>query len=231
MDEEELPSLEELSQALDEEGGKSCACAEVAGSGAEGRTVRKDYPFLLYVYTGDEDRKVMSRKTWDLFLKEVNKSLVDMVLEKGKAPLSEWNAFKRGVGFFAIIDKDSQVMMKELIAGIKVAEYSFRGWAKGETGKYTPLTAVLPQQLDGLHTGKVLQAVTTLNQLPEPTEEEKHYVIRSCEARRGGAGRFLRIGVSKDWLETLESKEFRVFVGLTVVEFRTRAGTPSLPKR
>ncbi len=228
LDEEELPSLEELSQALDEEeGGKSYA--EAAGTGK--KVIRKDYPFFLYVHTGDEERKTMTRKTWELFLKEVNKTVVDMVLDKGKAPRSEWNAYKRGVGFFAILDKDSQIMMKDIISGIKVAEFTFRGWAKGETGKYTPLTTILPAQLDGLPTGKVMQAIIALNRLPESTEQEVQYVIRSCEARKGGSGRVLRIGVSKTWMEALESMDYRVLVATTMVEFRTGAGTPSSPKR
>ncbi len=228
LEEDELPSLEELSQALSEEGEKSYA--EAAGSAGKA-TDRKDYPYLLYVHTGDEERKTMTRKTWDLFLKEVNKAVVDMVLEKGKAPRSEWNAYKRGVGFFAILDKDSQTMMKELIAAIKVAEFSFRGWAKGETGKYTPLTTILPAQMDGLPTGKLMHAITALNGLPAQTEQETHFVIRSCEARRGGSGRVLRIGVSRTWKEILESMDYRVLAATTMLEFRTGAGTPSSPPR
>ena len=230
LDEEELPSLEELSQALDEEGGEK-SYAEATGSGTGGRTIRKDYPFLLYVHTGDEERRTMSRKTWDLFLKEVTKAHMDLALKTGSAPFSEWRAFKRGVGFFAILDKESQIQMKELIANVKVAEYTFRGWAKGETGKFTPLTTVLPAETDGTPAGKIMQVITCLNGLPESSEASTHYVIRSCEARKGGKGRILRVGVSKEWMERLGAKNLQVFLGPRLLEFRTAAGAPASPKR
>ncbi len=58
----------------------------------------------------------MSRNTWNLFLKEMTKALMDKAQNVGKVPLWDWHAFKRGVGVFAIIDEESQQTMKELIA-------------------------------------------------------------------------------------------------------------------
>ncbi len=230
LDEDELPSLEELSQALDEEGGER-SYAEAAGTTESGRTSRKDYPYLLYVHTGDEERRTMSRKTWDLFLKEVTKAHMDLALKTGSAPFSEWRAFKRGVGFFAILDKESQMQMKKLIADVRVAEYTFRGWAKGETGKFTPLTTILPAETDGTPAGKIMQVIACLNGLQESTEANTHYIVRSCEARKGGKGRILRVGVSKEWMERLEAKKLQVFLGPRLLEFRTAAGAPASPKR
>jgi hypothetical protein len=68
--------------------------------------------------------------------------------------------------------------MKEVIDGITVAEYSFRAWAKGETGEYTPLTIRIPAAMTRktFTAGKIMQAACLLNKLPENS-----HTIRDCK--------------------------------------------------
>ncbi len=168
----------------------------VAGKGEK----RKDFPFLLYVHTGEEERRTMSKETWTLFYEKLNVTFMNLVFGGKEVPTLEWSGFAKGVGLICLANKASLDQMKDIVATIRVAEFSFRGWAKGEKGKYIPLSVRLPSQLmTGVFTaGKVLQMAILQNKLPDK------YVVRGCrKVSGGGSERLLRFGVEEELFEAL----------------------------
>ncbi len=64
------------------------------------------------------------------------------------------------------MDEESQTLAKQLVSEITVAEHRLRAWSKSERGNYASATAKLPAMLKNQPYGKIMAAVTKLNNLP-----------------------------------------------------------------
>ena len=211
---DQLPSEEELASSME----SSLSFAEVASGEKKKKWV--EYKHLLYVHTGDEERMGMTKATWTLFLEKLTDRTMTLIFEEKAVPNIDWSNFVRGMGILAVADEDSQKLVKELISQIRVAEFLFRGWAKGETGKYIPATAFVPASLKNHTSAKIMQAVVMLNKLPADG-----YVVRKAKTFKDqGEWRLLRVGVTQDFLEALKKLE-RVRVGVGCLEFRIHDGS------
>ncbi len=160
---------------------------------------RKDFPYLLYVHTGEE-RRTMSKETWTCFYEKLNVAFMNLVFRGKEVPTLAWFSFAKGVGLICLANQASLDQMKNIVATIKVAEFTFQGWAKGERGKYTPLSVRLPSPLtSGVFTaGKVLQMAILQNKLPDK------YFVRGCKKVPGGGSEcLLRFGAEEELFEAL----------------------------
>ncbi len=179
--------------------------ANMAGKGEK----RKDFPYLLYVHTGEEERRTMSKETWTFFYEKLNVTFMNLVFGGKEVPTLEWSGFAKGVRLICLVNKESLEQMRDIVATIKLAEFTFRGWAKGERGKYVPLSVRLPPPLmSGVFTaGKVLQMAILQNKLPNK------YVIRGCRKVPGGSTeRLLRFGAEEELFEALRQRNGNIGV-------------------
>ncbi len=178
---------------------------------------RKDYPFILYVHYGSDERKTMPRETWNILFEKVQVVCLDRAFKDDMvSPKIEWSGFSKGVGVIAPVDMESQIAMQEIVSGIKVAEHSFRAWAKGERGRFTPLSILIPATMkkEVFSAGKIMQAAVLMNNLPE----EKH-IIRSCKEFSGrGKQRLLRIGAEEDLAKAIRDKNGVIYIAASKLE-------------
>jgi hypothetical protein len=204
IDESHEPSVLDLADDL------RSALPDYAGA-AQGSKTSTDSPYILYVHVGKEERRKMSRETWTVLLEKVHSATLDLALA-GKGVRIDWNGFAKGVGLFAPADADSRAAMKEIIDGITVAEYSFRAWAKGETGEYTPLTIRIPAAMTRktFTAGKIMQAACLLNKLPENS-----HTIRDCKDVKDSKDRLLRITAKRDLVDAIIKLDGKLYVAAT----------------
>ncbi len=155
---------------------------------------RKDFPYILYVHTGEEERRTMSTKTWTCFFEKMQVVCLNLTLKGEVVPKIEWSGFAKGVGLIAPANKASRTLVKKLASQVKVTEFTFKAWARGEKGKYIPLSIRLSATMPStdFSSGKFMQAVIIANKLPDK------YVIRGVQA-----GRWRREGTpSPHWSQT-----------------------------
>jgi hypothetical protein len=201
IDESGEPSVLDLAEDL------RSALPDYSGV-AQGSTPKTDFPYILYVHVGKEQRRKMSRETWTVLLEKVHSATLDLALA-GKGVRIEWNGYAKGVGMFAPADAASRAAMKEVIDGITVAEHSFRAWAKGEMGEFTPLTIRIPAAMTRktFTAGKIMQAACLLNKLPENS-----HTIRDCKDVKDSKDRLLRITAKKDLVDAIISLDGTLYV-------------------
>ena len=174
---------------------------------------RKDFPFILFIHTGDEERRVMSRETFNLLQEKIQEKCF-LLMEKGEpAPMVEWFAFAKGSGVIAPANQESQDILRTIVAETKVAEFTFRAWAKGEKGKYLPLSIKLPGSLT-FPGNRIMMTLIQFNRLPPDS-----YVIRSCKPiTDNGKERLLRIGAEESLFNAIKAKEGYLYVAACKLE-------------
>ncbi len=207
----QLPTEEELSKSL----GSSLSFADAASSTTTGAKTKVNHEFILFVNKGGKERLGMSMQTWNLFTKKLTELVMTWVFNDLPVPKIDWSNLVRGIGVLAAVDEDSQVLTKQLVSEIEVAEHKFRAWSKNERGIYTSITAKLPAMLRIQPYGKIMAAAVKMNNLPE-----SGYVLRKgMTFKDQGDVRLLRIRATKEFLEALQ-KVKRVRVGICSLEFR-----------
>jgi hypothetical protein len=204
IDEDALPSDDDVTQQL-----QHLSFAKVAS----GKVERKRYPDLLYVHLGGDKKQSMSRATWAVFAKKLSARLVDLDIAGQPTPDSDWTGWQKGMGLIAVTSPEAQAQMKVLIAETKVAEFTFRGWAKGEAGKYRLVTADIPAIMESVPAGKLMGGLCKKHGLPDGSKGE--YVLAP---KPGGKGpttqRQLRIMATDEFIEALERKNFKTVCAL-----------------
>ncbi len=209
QDEDHEPALEDFSKEMK-------AALPTYAENAKGEKQKKDYKYILYVHLGDDERRTMAKEVWSILFKKVQATCLELVFTGKPSPRVEWTGFSKGVGVIAPADEESRSIMKEIVATTKVAEDSFRAWAKGEKGKYTPLSILIPHTMkrEVFTAGKIMQAATLMNQLPE-----KKFYIRSCtDVAGGGKERILRLGAEDDFVQTIKDKNGVIYVAASKLE-------------
>ncbi len=151
----QLPTEEELWKSL---GSNLSSFADAASSTTTGAKTKVNYEFILFVNTGGEERLGMSRQTWNLFTKKLTDLVMTRVFDDLPVPQIDWSNLIRGIGVLAAVDEDSQVLTKQLVSEIEVAEHKFRTWSKNERGIYTSITAKLPAMLRNQPYSKIMAA-------------------------------------------------------------------------
>lgn len=157
----------------------------------------------------------MDRETWTCFYEKLNVACMNLVFGGKEAPRVEWCGYSKGVGLIAPADKESRAIMKDIVSSIKVAEYTFRAWARGEKGEYYPLTIRLPSTMprETYTAAKVMREAVLHNRLPDK------YIIRSCQAVAGGRrDRLLRVGVEGELFDALKRLEGTIYVAESKLE-------------
>jgi len=212
-DEASEPALDSLDMAdLD---GALPTMAEITKKGS-----KMDYPFILFIHQGKEDRRTMTKETWRCLYEQVQERCLNLIIEGKDAPTVEWSGYKAGVGFIAPKDKESRSLLKDIVDSLKVAEFNFRAWAKGEHGKYIPLSIRIPATMkqETFPSGKIMQAAILFNKLPEG----KH-VIYSCNpVSNTGKDRLLRIGVEEELFNAIKEKDGSLYVAASKLEVHFR---------
>jgi hypothetical protein len=193
IDEEDEPGLADFAQDISD-------ALPSYGNVASGKAVRNDFPYILYVHCGTEERRRMSKETWTLLMEKIQAASLELILSDKPAPKIEWSSFSKGVGVVAPIDEDSRAIVKTLVGDLTVEGQNFRAWAKGEKGEHIPLTIRIPATMtkEVFTAGKIMTAAVLLNKLPE-----KSYQIRSCEAINNSKNRLLKILAKKELVEAI----------------------------
>ena len=161
---------------------------------------KKDYPFLLYVHAGKEEREAITRDTWKTLLHKIADQCIALDLE-GKGLDSDFSAFSKGAGIIATKDEQSREGMKKLISEIEVAGSSFRAWAKGEKGALTYFQSRLPTVLKKQPGERIVATLVKKHGL-----EDEDIKLISCHTAKGNPQRILKVGVKGDALEYLEGQ-------------------------
>ncbi len=176
---------------------------------AEGKNSKPDYPYILYVHSGTEERRTMSRETWTVLLEKIQVATLDLAL-KGEGVRIEWTGYARGVGLIAPADAESRDKVKDLVASLKVADDPFRAWAKGEKGDWTPLSIRIPATMTKkvFTAGKIMTAACLLNKLPD----KDSFHIRDCNEVKNSKDRLLRISAKKDLVDALVQLDGIIYV-------------------
>ena len=118
---EESVTLDAIRRAINDD----TSYAGVAGGHGATAVEKKDYPFLLYVHAGQEEREAITRDTWKTLSHKISDQCLTLDLE-GNGLECDFSAFSKGAGIIATVDEQSREGMKKLVAGIKVAGASFR---------------------------------------------------------------------------------------------------------
>ncbi len=206
----QLPTEEELSKSQC----SSMSFVDAASSTTTGAKAKVNYKFILFINTGGEERLGMSRQTWNLFTEKLTDLVMTRVFDDIQVPKIDWSNLVRSISVLAAVDEDSQVLTKQLVSQIEVAEHKFRAWSKSERGIYTSVTAKLPAMLKNQPYGKIMAAVVKLNNLPETG-----FVLRKgMTFKDQGDVRLLRIGATKEFLEALKKVD-KVRVGICSLDF------------
>jgi len=181
---------------------------------------KQEFPHLLFVHQGQEDRRKMSRDTWRVLYEKLQEKCLNLVLEGKTAPNIEWSGFKAGVGFIAPVNAESRAIVQDLVKDIKVAEFSFRAWARGEKGKYVQLTIRVPATMnpETFSAGKVLQAAILLNKLPE----EKHVIYSCTSISKNCKDRILKFGAEVELFNAIKAKNGQLYVAASKLEVHLR---------
>lgn len=203
--------MAEITRSLEDVSGNTYA---EAATGVPKPQIRKDYPFILFVHQGKEERKVMSKQTWTVLSKKLMETCVNLELEGEICVNSDWATFSRGSGIIATLDESSMKAMKDIVEKTKVADLDFRAWSKGEKGLYTYLSTKLPAMFEKLPAGKVMALICRKNNLPEDG-----FTIQKCHLQKVNPQRFLKIGVTDSFLAELEKLDMRVCVGYSSLTF------------
>ncbi len=213
--EHDEPALEEFAEDMR-------AALPTYAQNAKGEK-KTDYPHILYVHLGNDERKTMPKDVWNLFFEKVQAICLERAFKDDAAsPKIEWSGFSRGVGVIAPADEESKTIMKEVVSSITVAEHNFRAWARGERGKFIPLSILIPHTMkkEVFTAGKIMQAIVRTNKL----HEDKH-VIRSCnEFPGGGKRRLLRIGAEEDLVTAIKALNGVVYIAASKLEVFFRGG-------
>ena len=195
-------SMEELRQGLSEVEGN--LQAETASS-------KLNYPLLLFVNSGGEERTCLSKETWRLFARKYGAVVTDLILEDKPFPKSDWIGFSNGSGVIATTDVASQELAKEIISSITVAEYKFRGWGKGEQGKYARMSIMVPDALKDTQSEKIFSLIRKVNNIDESALQ-----VRNTQTHEGR--RYINGVILKTILPQLPE---RLSIGWTTVTIRT----------
>ena len=185
-----------------------------------GRAKREFSPFILFIHVGEEERRKMNRDTWLLFYEKLCDKLLDLNLEGKEAPTVEWHAFSKGFGLICPVDETSRDLLKGHVREIVVADFTFRAWARGEEGKYLPVTTHLPECLFKAPPGKILQAAMRANNFPLDS-----FVVRDCKKAnklQDSKVRLLRFGATRELVEALQAKNGRMAVAAVTLELRLK---------
>jgi len=178
-----------------------------------GRRTKKDEPFLLFIHAGQEERKLMDKETWQLIQEKFQEVSIRLIMEDKAYPQTDWIGWSNGVGLIVLEDLQSLQLTQEIIGTITVAGDSFRAWAKGEKGKYEPLTIQIPSAFPAstFSARRLVQALVKQNGLPEIND---NIVIRSCKGVPSRKGvRLLRIGASEEVIKTIGSRPDSIRLG------------------
>ncbi len=177
-----------------------------------GKADKPDFPYILYVHSGKEERRTMSRETWTVLLEKLQVATLNLVLNSNgeEGAKVEWTGYARGVGLVAPADEASRDTVKNLISGLQVADESFRAWAKGEKGEWTPLSLRIPATMakKTFTAGKIMTAACLLNKLPG----KDSFQIRDCQDVKNSKDRLLRITAKKDLVDALIQRDGVIYV-------------------
>ncbi len=206
----QLTTEEELSKLL----GSSLSFADTASSTTRGVKTKVNYESFLFVNTGGEARLGMSRQIWNLFTEKLTDMVMTRVFDDLPVPKIIWSNLVRGIGVLAAVDEDSQVLTKQLVSEIEVAEHNLCALSKSERGIYTSVTAKLPAMLKNQTYGKIMAGEVKLNSLPETG-----FMLRKgMTFKDQGNVHLLQFGATIKLLETLLKVE-RVRVGICSLDF------------
>ncbi len=216
--EEEEPgclNLSELHAAISSEGGDDDdvdAAKKRKINPSEYKPTEKDkkmHEHILWVHKGQNERLTLTKTEWNIFQSRLQDEVVKLVLANQPFPKIDWQRRIRGVGVLTPMDEQSQVITKEIVGRIKVAESTFRAWAKGDKDKYTNLTLKLPNTMHSISGGKALQVLSLMNDLPQDKS-----VLRGCKpVVPGSKERILRIGVEDEVFDKIKALDGRVLLG------------------
>ena len=181
--------------------GGSLSFADAATSTTAGAKTQVNYEFIPFVKTGGEERVGMSRQTWNLLTEKLTDLVMSRVFDDLPVPKIDWSNLVLGIGVLAGVDKDSQVLTKQLVSEIEMAEHSISAWSQNEQWIYTSFTAKLPAMLKNQQYGKIMVAVVKLNNLPV----EGFVLCKGMTFKDQGNVCLLQIGATKEFLEALQN--------------------------
>ena len=182
--------------------------------GAKSVKEKKNYPFILFIHSGTEERLAITRDTWRLLSTKLNDRCLLLDLED-EGIESEFMAFSKGAGIVATLNEESMNKMKTIVATTEVAGTAFRAWSLGEKGDKVYLSARLPRVFDKAPAAQIMSVLARKNKL-----DDDALMLRSCKAQsEDNPQKVLKVCVTKETLATLQARQMRLKIGMTSIEF------------
>ena len=184
-------------------------------SAAKGeKVVRNDCPHVVFVHRGRDLREKIDRPTWVLFRQKLSEKLVNDLLEGKDSPDIDWTGFKDGTGVIAPADEASQKVVLELIDGIEVAEYKFKGWPRGHADTKKIVTVKISPDFQKVPSGKLVQALAMKNKL----ELGSFYLFSARVLNQQNGERILKIVTDEDSFKAIKERKGYLRLGLQKIE-------------
>lgn len=173
-----------------------------------------EYPHALFVYEGREERRRMSKKTWDLLAVKIQDATLDAILAGHNLQVAGLRVHY-GRGCVLCENRETAMKMKELVGGLKVAETTFRAWAKDEVGEWSECTLRLPPSMPAskIAAVKIMQVCALMNRWPQDS-----YRIRDFKPAPGSTkDSILRFGANTQLVEVIRASKGAVKIGCSKV--------------
>ena len=136
--EEELPDLTDKqiddlhSEVVSSEDANDGKATSYAGAAAKNK---KDYPYAIYVQSGDEQRAPISKAHFSAFQEEIWKRKIKLTPDENDKLIIDWVCHKDGYGIMGCQDSHSATWVKEVAAAFLYEGTKTRGWSRWERGQ------------------------------------------------------------------------------------------------
>lgn len=177
-----------------------------------------DYPHLLTVYGGTDERVPLSAALWHIFQAEMTRRILGTIGSAEHVLVDcAYIRFKEngGYGLLACLTHETQVWMAQQTAQITVEGSNFRAWSKDEMEERFPnkISFFVPAEWK-VPADKVLTFLTGLNHLKGDYSVQKVTALSNTDHHTGKPrpGNFFTVGVSDEYLHgiMLNNKKLRL---------------------
>ena len=172
------------------------------------------YPHALFVYEGQEERKLMAKSAWNILAVKIQDAALEAMMEGVTLSVADMR-FHYGKGCILCEDEETAIHVKGLVSALTVAEATFRAWARGDVGEWTELTLRLPPSMPAskIAAVKIMKACAIRNNWPKDL-----YRIRDFKAAPGSTrDSILRFGARSELVDVIKASRGALKVGCSTI--------------
>jgi len=163
----------------------------------------------LFIHLTTDERKLMPRVTWRLFLEQFQERILKLDESDQPSPFVDFTGWSKGTGLIVAADEDSKDLIKTLVSSMEVQGHSLKAWERGERGTYVLLTCQLPESLNPtiFSGGRMLLNMATKNGLTLGENNQNLQALSCKNIAEGTSKRLLRFKVTEVVLREILQKK------------------------